>query len=95
MLTCRVLSLFCSNPEDFGIEGGEKDPIFDSLKNITKLPSSPPKDDDRLDYSAAQTVVSPSAGRGKVQEENMGENSPATGEAEDLVEKPHAGSACE
>ena len=75
------------------VEGGEKDHIFDSLKNITKLPSSPPKGDDRLDDSAVQTAGSPSAGGGKVQEENLGENPPATGEAEDLVEKPHAGSA--
>ena len=72
MLTFRVLSLFCSNPEDFGIEGGEKDHIFNSLKNITKLPSTPPKGDDRLDDSVVQTAGSPSAGGGKVQEENLG-----------------------
>ena len=58
------------------IEGGEKDHIFDSLKNITKLPSSPPKGDDRLDDSAVQTAGSPSAGGEKVQEENLGEKPP-------------------
>ena len=68
--------MFCSNPEDFGIEGGEKDHIFDSLKNITKLPSSPPKGDDRLDDSAVQTVGSRTTGEGKIQEENLGEKPP-------------------
>jgi len=87
--------LFCSNPEDFGVEGGEKDPIFYSLKNITKSPSSPPKDDDRLGDSSAQTVGSPSIIERKVQEENLGEEPPATGEAEKLVEKPLATSVGE
>jgi len=51
--------LFGSNPEDFGVEGMDKDPIFDSLKSIAKLPSSPPKDNDRLDGSAVQSGESP------------------------------------
>ena len=58
------------------VEGGEKDHIFDSLKNITKLPSSPPKGDDRLDDSAVQTVGSRTTGEGKIQEENLGEKPP-------------------
>ena len=28
----------CSNPEAFGVEGTDKDPIFGSLNNITQLP---------------------------------------------------------
>ena len=68
--------MFCSNPEDFGIEGMDKDPIFDSLKSIAKLPSSPPENDDRLDDSAVQTVGSRTTGEGKIQEENLGEKPP-------------------
>ena len=70
--------MLCSNPEDFGILGMDKDPIFDSLKSIAKLPSSPPKNGDRLDDSAVQIV-----------------GSPATGEAENLGEKPLAACAGE
>ena len=73
--------------------GGEKDPIFDSLKNIAKLPSSPPKNDDRLEDSAVQTVGSPAIG--EVQEENLGEKPSAAGEVESLGEKPHVASAGE
>ena len=87
--------MFCSNPEDFGIEGMDKDPIFDSLKSIAKLPSSPPKNGDRLDDSAVQIVGSPATGEGKVQEEDLGGKSPATGEAENLGEKPLAACAGE
>ena len=87
--------MLCSNPEDFGILGTDKDPIFDSLKSIAKLPSSPPKKGDRLDDSAVQIVGSPATGEGKVQEEDLGGKSPATGEAENLGEKPLAACAGE
>ena len=49
---CVEYFLFCSNPKDFSIDGTDKDPIFDSLKSIAMLPSSPPKNDDQLDDSA-------------------------------------------
>jgi len=62
--------LFGSNPEDFGVEGTDKDPIFDSLKSIAKLPSSPPKDNDRLDGSAIQSGESPATRK----EESLVEN---------------------
>ena len=62
--------MFCSNPEDFGIEGMDKDPIFDSLKSIAKLPSSPPKDNDRLDGSAVQSGESSAT----TKEESLVEN---------------------
>ena len=83
-------STFCSNPDAFEVDGKEKDPIFDSLNSITQLPPSPSKDGGRPEDSAAQ---SPSAG--KVQEGILGENPPAIGEVDDLVEKPHADSAGE
>ena len=65
ILTCRVLSLFCSNLEDFGIEDMDKDPIFDSLKNITQLPPSPSKNEDRSDASAVRTAESPAIDEGE------------------------------
>ena len=52
--------MFCSNPDAFEIDESEKG-IFDSLKNITQLPSRPSKDGDRLGDSAAGTTVSPAA----------------------------------
>jgi len=70
--------LFCSNPDAFGIDESEKG-IFDSLKNITQLPSSPSKDGDRLGDSAAGTTVSPAA-------EEEGKKSPVTGIGEWLYE---------
>jgi len=62
--------LFGSNPEDFGVEGTDKYPIFDSLKSITMLPSSPPKDNDRLDGPAVQSGESPATRK----EESLVEN---------------------
>ena len=76
ILTCRVLSLFCSNLEDFGIEDMDKDPIFDSLKNIAHLPPSPRKDEDRLDDSVVHTAESPTIGEGE------GKKSPVAGTGE-------------
>jgi len=65
---CRVL--FCSNPDAFGVDDTEKDPIFDTLKSITQLPFSTSKNDDRLDDFAAGTVKSPAI------EEGEGKKSP-------------------
>ena len=53
---CRVL--FCSNPDAFGVDDTEKDPIFDTLKSITQLPPSPSKDADRQDASAIRPAES-------------------------------------
>jgi hypothetical protein len=70
-----VSSTFCSNPDAFGVDNTEKD-IFDSLKNITQLPPSPSKGEDRQDDSVIRTAESPTI------EEVVGEKSPiaSTGE---------------
>ena len=47
--------MFCSNRDALGIDESEKG-IFDSLKNITQLPTSPSKDEGRVDDSAAGTA---------------------------------------
>ena len=70
--------MFCSNPDAFGIDESEKG-IFDSLKNITQLPSSPSKDGDRLGDTAAGTAESPVA-------EEAGKKSPVVGIGEWLYE---------
>ena len=49
--------MFCSNPDALGIDESEKG-IFDSLKNITQLPSSPSKDGDRAGDTAAGAAES-------------------------------------
>ena len=54
----------------------DKDPIFDSLKNIAHLPPSPRKDEDRLDDSAVHTAESPIIGEGE------GKKSPVAGTGE-------------
>ena len=43
---------FCSNPDALGFDESEKG-IFDSLKNIARLPLDSPKEGDRLADSAA------------------------------------------
>ena len=47
-----MLPLFCSNPDALGIDESEKG-IFNSLRSIARLPSSLPKEDDRLGDFAA------------------------------------------
>ena len=59
---CVEYFLSCSNPKAFGVEGTNKDPIFDSLRSIAKLPPSPSKNDDRLDDFAIRTAESPATG---------------------------------
>ena len=69
-------SSFCSNSDALGFDESEKG-IFDSLKNIARLPPSPPRRDDQLGDSAAGTAGSP------VAEEAVNEP-PATGTGESL-----------
>ena len=47
MIEVSSTSSFCSNPDALGVDESEKG-IFDSLRNIAQLPSSSPKEDDRL-----------------------------------------------
>ena len=68
-------STFCSNPDAFGVDNTEKD-IFDSLKNITQLPPSLSKGEDRQDDSVIRTAES------SVIEEAVGEKSPVAGTGE-------------
>ena len=68
-------STFCSNPDAFGVDNTEKD-IFDSLKNITQLPPSLSKGEDRQDDSVIRTAESPTI------EEAVGEKSPVAGTGE-------------
>ena len=56
--------LSCSNPGALGVDDSEKG-IFASLKNITQLPLSPPRNDDRLGDSAAGTAESPATEEGE------------------------------
>jgi len=51
---------FCSNSDALGIDELEKG-IFYSLKNIARLPSRSPKEDDGLSGSAAGAAESPAA----------------------------------
>ena len=48
-------SSFCSNSDALGFDESEKG-IFDSLKNIARLPLDSPKEGDRLADSAAGSV---------------------------------------
>ena len=48
-------SSFCSNSDALGFDESEKR-IFDSLKNIARLPLDSPKEGDRLADSAAGSV---------------------------------------
>ena len=52
VLKCRVLPLFCSNPDALGVDESEKG-IFGSLNSIAQLPPSPPKEGGRLTDSVA------------------------------------------
>jgi hypothetical protein len=45
-------AFFCSNPDALGFDESEKG-IFDSLKNIARLPLGSPKEGDRLADSAS------------------------------------------
>ena len=56
----RVIPLSCSNPDALGVDESEKG-IFFSLKSIAQLPSSPPRNEDRLGDSAAGAVEGPAA----------------------------------
>jgi len=85
--------LFFSNPEDFGVEGWGERPYLRFLEEYCQVAFQPPKNDDRLEDSAVQTVGSPAIG--EVQEENLGEKPSAAGEVESLGEKPHVASAGE
>ena len=65
----------CSNPDALGVDDSEKG-IFSSLKSITQLPPSPPKNVDRLGDSAAGAAESPAT------EEGEGKKSPVTDTSE-------------
>ena len=77
VLKCRVLPLFCSNPDALGVDESEKG--FFASKSITQLPPSPSKDGDRLVDTAAGTAESPAA-------EEAGKKSPIAGIREWLYE---------
>ena len=56
---------FCSNPDALGFDESEKG-IFDSLKNIARLPMDSPKVGDRGDMSIGEaSKESPAAGTGE------------------------------
>ena len=75
--------MFCSNPDALGVDESEKG-IFSSLKSITQLTPSPPRNNDRLGDSAAGTADSPVA-------EEAGKKSPVAGTGEWLCERPSTG----
>ena len=79
-MKCRVLLFFCSISDALGIDESEKG-IFDSLKNIARLPPSPPRGDDQLVDSTAGTAES-------LVVEEAGKEPPAagTGECLDVVD---------
>ena len=79
-MRCRVLLFFCSNPDALGIDESEKG-IFDSLKNIARLPLDSPKEGDRLADSAAGAAADLSI-------TEAGKESPAagTGECFDVID---------
>ena len=71
----EVLSTsFCTNPDALGFDEPEKG-IFDSLKNIARLPLDSPKEGDRLADSAAG-----SAGDLVLGEAGKGSSATGTGE---------------
>ena len=65
---------FCSNPDALGFDESEKG-IFDSLKNIARLPLGSPKEGDRLADSAAGAA-------GELPIREAGKESPAAGTCE-------------
>ena len=71
---------FCSNPDALGFDESEKG-IFDSLKNIARLPLDSPKEGGRMADSAAGTLGEQPIGE-------AGNESPAagTGECLDVVD---------
>ena len=73
-------SYFCSNSDALGFDESEKG-IFDSLKNIARLPLDSPKEGDRVVDSAAGMAGNQALGE-------AGRESPAagTGECLDLVD---------
>ena len=74
---------FCSNPDALGIDESEKG-IFNSLKSIARLPSSPPKEDDRLGDSVTGAA-------GDLALEEAGKKSSAAGTGECLYEVRSSG----
>ena len=73
-------STFCSNSDALGFDESEKG-IFDSLKNIARLPLDSPREGDRVVDSAAGVAGNQALGE-------AGRESPAagTGECLDLVD---------
>ena len=69
-------SSFCSNSDALGFDESEKG-VFDSLKNIARLPLDSPKEGDRLADSAAGAWGELSIGE-------AGKESPAAGTGECL-----------
>ena len=69
-------SFFCSNSDALGFDESEKG-IFDSLKNIARLPLDSPKEGDRVVDSAAGAA-------GDLPIGETGKESPATGTGECL-----------
>ena len=67
---------FCSNPDALGFDESEKG-VFDSLRNIARLPLGSPKEGDRLADSAAGSV-------GELPIGEAGKESPAAGTGECL-----------
>ena len=80
MIEVSGTSSFCSNPDALGIDESEKG-IFDSLKNIAHLSSSPPKEGDRLGGSAAVTAESHA-----VEEAGWDSSTAGTGERLDVID---------
>ena len=78
MIEVSSTSSFCSNPDALGIDESEKG-IFNSLKSIARLPSSLPKEDDRLGDSVTGAAGDLALGE-------AGKMSSATGTGECLHE---------
>ena len=83
MVEVSSTSSFCSNPDALGIDESEKG-IFNSLKSIARLPSSPPKEDDRLGDSVTGAA-------GDLALEVAGKKSSATSTGECLYEVRSSG----
>ena len=73
-------STFCSNSDALGFDESEKG-IFDSLKNITRLPLDSPKEGDRVVDSAAGV-----AGNQALGEAGRESHAAGTGKCLDLVD---------